>query len=216
MSRDEKRGDDRKRLKMACGSRWTVIFSLRIAHCNLLGDRLAIVLTLTRKPMTKYKHTLKYSLFVIPMIMLSACSTRLTDFTIISTKNIDLSQAASFQHGKQRVTGKDICFIFIFPFGIPNMKEAIDRAIESCPGAVALVDGVIYNDWGYFVIAAYSGYRVEGTPLINPALITDNNEADELYNTGYVLVECDKNGNVKTKKAISEAEYQKMRTPHKG
>jgi hypothetical protein len=51
------------------------------------------------------------------------------------------------------------------------MKEAIDQAIESKPGAVALVDGVVYQKiWYIPYIYGQSGFTVEGTPLIDPAL----------------------------------------------
>ena len=50
-----------------------------------------------------------------------------------------------------------------------NMKTAIDKAIESTPGTVALLDGVISQK----ITAWKTGYVVEGTPLIDPALLTD-------------------------------------------
>ena len=75
------------------------------------------------------------------------CSQRITDFTIISTKNIDLSRGAEFTKGSQRVEGEDTKHIIIlFPTGIPSTKEAIDRAIEGTPGAVALLDGVLEHE----------------------------------------------------------------------
>ena len=49
------------------------------------------------------------------------------------------------------------------------MKEATDRAIESVPGAVALVDGVVYAR-GWWFIFGESTYIVEGLPLIDPSL----------------------------------------------
>ena len=102
------------------------------------------------------------------------CTTRLTDFTIISTKNLDLSRGASFKRGGGRVEGEDKVHIIVFiPTGTPNMKEAIDRAIESVPGAVALVDGVVSSHaWYIPYIYGQSRYLVEGTPLIDPALAT--------------------------------------------
>ena len=57
-----------------------------------------------------------------------------------------------------------------FPTGTPNIKEAIDRAIESVPGAVALLDGVLsYSSWNAILYGQIK-YIVEGTPLIDPAL----------------------------------------------
>jgi hypothetical protein len=105
-------------------------------------------------------------------IISTGCTTRLVDFTAISTKNVDWSKAATFNRSSARVEGKDTAHIIVFiPTGIPNMKEAIDRAIESKSGGVALVDGVVYSKfWWIPYIYGQTSYVVEGTPLIDPAL----------------------------------------------
>jgi len=105
------------------------------------------------------------------LALLTGCTTRLTDFTIISTKNVDLSVIGRARRGSARVQGKDTAHIIIFiPTGTPNMKTAIDRAIESVPGSVALVDGVLYQSFFYIpYIYGQSSFIVEGTPLINTA-----------------------------------------------
>lgn len=105
-------------------------------------------------------------------LICNGCTTRMVDFTAISTKNVDWSKAAMFNRAPRRVEGKDTAHIIIFiPTGIPNMKEAIDRAIESQPGGVALVDGVVYSKfWWIPYIYGQSSYVVEGTPLIDPTL----------------------------------------------
>jgi hypothetical protein len=102
----------------------------------------------------------------------TGCTTRIVDFTTISTKNVDWSKAPTFYRASARVEGKDTAHIIVFiPTGIPNMKEAIDRAIESKPGGVALVDGVVYSKFWYIpYIYGRSSYVVEGTSLIDPAL----------------------------------------------
>ena len=119
------------------------------------------------------KTALITSLIAI-LFTLQGCTNRVTDFTIISSKNVDLSQIAKYQRGDERVTGEDIAHIIIFiPTGIPNLKEAIDRAIESVPGAVALVDGVVYMTNFNFLIYGQSKYTVEGTPLIDPLKLSE-------------------------------------------
>ncbi|MCH4823374.1 hypothetical protein ML462_09320 [Gramella lutea] len=88
----------------------------------------------------------KITLLLLACILLSSCAYRITDFTIISTKNVDLSRASTFTRNTNRNEGVDKAHIILFiPFGRPHLKEAIDRAIESTPGAVALVDGVVYS-----------------------------------------------------------------------
>jgi hypothetical protein len=103
----------------------------------------------------------------------AGCTMRLTDFTVISTKNVEWSKAATFKRGASRTRGKDTAYTIVFvPTGQPNMKEAIDRAIESVPGAVAMVDGVLYStNWYIPLIYGENSYVVEGTPLIDPSLI---------------------------------------------
>ncbi len=112
--------------------------------------------------------------FVLGLIGLitAGCTTRMVDFTTISTKNVDWSKAGTFSRSA-RVKGEDTSHvIMIFPTGIPNMKEAIDRAIESKPGGVALVDGVVYSRaWYVPCIYGQNSYVIEGTPLIDPSLI---------------------------------------------
>jgi len=109
----------------------------------------------------------------ICMALLGGCSTRITDFTFISSKNIDLSRGADFKRSSVRVKGEDTrSIIFLIPAGEPNAKEAMDKAIESTPGAVGLLDGVINKHYWYIpYIYGEVSYEVEGTPLIDPALL---------------------------------------------
>ncbi|HPN57210.1 MAG TPA: hypothetical protein PLD92_10210, partial [Candidatus Omnitrophota bacterium] len=59
-------------------------------------------------------------------LSLAGCTVRMIDFTILSTKNIDLARASTFKRGAARVEGKDEISIIIFiPTGVPNVKEAI-------------------------------------------------------------------------------------------
>lgn len=106
-------------------------------------------------------------------LSLSACTTRLTDFTIISTKNVEYSKMSDYKRGEHRVEGVDMKhIIFFIPTGTPNVKEAIDRAIESVPGGVALVDGVVYHTgWWIPYIYGQISYTVEGTPLISSSFL---------------------------------------------
>ena len=75
------------------------------------------------------------SVVVAVGLLVSACTTRLVDFTIISTKNLDLSKGASFERGRARVEGVDRVYIIVLiPTGTPNMKEAVDRRSSRCRG----------------------------------------------------------------------------------
>ncbi|MGX2041213.1 hypothetical protein ACWJKU_13935 [Methylocaldum sp. MU1018] len=114
----------------------------------------------------------KTILLILSATLLSGCATRLADFTMMSSKNIDLSRGANFKRGASRVTGDDTKHIIIFiPTGQPNVKAAMDKAIESVPGAVALLDGTITQKaWYIPYIYGQSSFVVEGTPLIDPAI----------------------------------------------
>ncbi|MDB5283504.1 MAG: hypothetical protein JWO06_2579 [Bacteroidota bacterium] len=92
-------------------------------------------------------------LAIVIAIAASSCTRRVIDFTVISTKNVQMSMDKS--KGKQ-VTIKDIK-----PFGINvTLKGAIDKALNTAgPGYDMLIDGVIsYTQ--YWIFAA--GYKVEG------------------------------------------------------
>lgn len=97
----------------------------------------------------------------VGVMMLSGCSLRVTDFTVISTKNVNVpvkQQAA-------RTKGEDCVAVVLVPLGVPNLKEAIDKAIENAgPGYDALIDGVAYFDNFNFFFGKQC-YRVEGTPI---------------------------------------------------
>lgn len=78
------------------------------------------------------------------------CSCRLTDFTLISTKNVTLD----VKKDHPRVIGKGF-----------TVKDAVDKAVESAgPGYDALIDGVIYE--GFF------RYKVVGTPIKTTETVT--------------------------------------------
>ncbi|GAB6046880.1 hypothetical protein JCM19379_07030 [Methyloparacoccus murrellii] len=108
----------------------------------------------------------KLTAAILAAALLPGCSQRVIDFTVLSTKNIDLSRSADLKRVQKRVKGEDIVPVVLLPFGIPNAKTAIDKAIESTPGAVALTDGVINQRITLFF--GITGFEVEGTPLVDP------------------------------------------------
>ena len=103
--------------------------------------------------------------------LMAGCAHRLGDFTVISSKNVDLTRGADFKRGPARVKGDDMRAVVLFiPIGLPNVKEALDDAIEKTPGAVALVDAVVTRKSFWFLVGGVGGFEVEGTPLIDPAV----------------------------------------------
>ena len=105
----------------------------------------------------------------VAALLLSGCSRRMIDFTIISSKNTQL-QIPQEAMG-ERVEGEDtVLWLFIgfgyIPLGTPEIKEAVDKAIQSAgPGYDALVDGVLYQVSAYYLLTMKTGYKVVGTPI---------------------------------------------------
>jgi hypothetical protein len=94
-------------------------------------------------------------LAIVAAIVVSSCTHRIIDFTVISTKNVQMSMDKS--------KGKQVKIKDLKAFGInATLKGAIDKALQSAgPGYDLLVDGVISVSNYYFV----AGYRVEGLAL---------------------------------------------------
>lgn len=148
-------------------------------------------------------------LFIIAAIIFTSCSIRVLDFTIVSSKNIDLSKSASFVKGKTRAQGKDIVhIILIIPTGRADIKEALDKAIETTPGCVALLDGVIYKKMWYVpYIYGRQTILIEGTPLIDPSLSLQSD-----YIPTYSKIELDTQGKIKKKSSLSSEEYISLKS----
>ncbi|MBD3642477.1 MAG: hypothetical protein HUJ18_15890 [Marinobacter sp.] len=97
-------------------------------------------------------------------VLASGCAHRVADLTVGSTKNYNIN-SASFQKG-DRVTGEDMVPVVLFPLGIPNVKTAIDNAIEQDRCAVGLSDLVITNLQQSFLVGRM-GFRVEGNLILD-------------------------------------------------
>lgn len=90
---------------------------------------------------------------------LSGCMARIMDFTLLSTKNVNIPGERG-----ARVQGEDIAnIIIVIPTGQPNIKTAVDRAIENGHGDM-LADAVIsMKSWYIPYIFGQQGFVVEGT-----------------------------------------------------
>jgi hypothetical protein len=108
----------------------------------------------------------KIPIFLLCVVM-CGCRSRLGDFTVITTKNIDLSNFSTHSDmTREPVVGEDEQYIIcIIPTGIPNVEEAIDKALEKGKGQM-LVDAALYYEWFYFpYIYGYGKYEIKGTPV---------------------------------------------------
>jgi hypothetical protein len=106
-------------------------------------------------------------LLALPFLALAAMgcsSTRIGDFTALSTKNVyaknvDITKLPK----KEGVEGEDVRFLGIGA----NFKDAVDKALEAGGGNV-MIDAAFYMESRPFA----SGYRVRGTVINVPYTAT--------------------------------------------
>ena len=101
-------------------------------------------------------------LMLFVFLLSTGCTIRLTDFTAISTKNLNMPAKKG-----GRVQGEDCANLLLGLIPLtgtfqPNLKEAIDKAIEQGGGDV-LIDGVVYQDVIIAFVFNRICFRVEGT-----------------------------------------------------
>lgn len=97
----------------------------------------------------------------IAALLLSSCSARLVDFTVISSKNHSIK--FNLDEGKA-TSGKSMGFLSL---GV-NIKDAMDEALENAgPQYDVLVNGVVRAKSYPF----YGGFEVEGTAVNSRKLI---------------------------------------------
>jgi hypothetical protein len=88
------------------------------------------------------------------------------DLTLISTKNIDLSNAQLDARAGKRVSGKDCGSLVLgfIPVSFPDLEDAVDQALELGGGNV-MVDQVTHQSAVWLVLFSYHCIRAEGTVL---------------------------------------------------
>jgi hypothetical protein len=103
-------------------------------------------------------------LLMASCILFMGCSTRLGDYTVMSTKNIscqnvDITKCEQYPG----VVGKDIRF-----WGCgANIKDAADKALEQHNGNL-LIDVVVYSESVPTFPLIWAGYVVKGTVVKVP------------------------------------------------
>jgi hypothetical protein len=103
------------------------------------------------------------------------CSQRIGDFTLISTKNVEIG--GKYKKA-ERMRGEDKAFYFLFPFGTPNLKNAVDKCIEA--GGGELLTNAVINSSAPFLVGSF-GFEVVGDVWVK-ATMGDLYDPDiELY-----------------------------------
>jgi len=153
------------------------------------------------------KNILKFLFCSFVLLFVLSCTTRLGSFTVLSTRNIEWTRANEYKRGA-RVEGRDIAHIIIFiptKLGV-NIENAVDQALDKVPGAIALVDVVVkLRQVNVSPFYGQVGYIIEGSALIDPLLVSQ----EELEDSAYYIGVCDKKENVSIAK-VSEDEYKKV------
>lgn len=101
-------------------------------------------------------------LFLGTVASLTGCTQRIGDFTIISSKNVNVSANRG-----DRVKGESCVYIILgIPTGVPDLKSAVDKGIENAgPGFDALEDAVLKVKTLFLLFFGQTCYVVEGTAI---------------------------------------------------
>lgn len=106
--------------------------------------------------MTLIKNSLLIILFTS---LMSGCTVRMGDLTLVSTKNIDLSKSKLDMSSGVNVFGEDCKHSLV---GLPNLESAIDDALQKGNGNV-LIDEVTEFKSIWVLIGSIQCYKVKGT-----------------------------------------------------
>ena len=62
---------------------------------------------------------------------------------------------------------------------LADLRARIGAIEQAGPGFDALIDGVLYYEWYWFVVTGYHSYQVEGTPVKTSEVIAQLGERGE-------------------------------------
>jgi hypothetical protein len=107
---------------------------------------------------------LKLLLFVFLIIALTGCAIREGDFTILSTKNVEISRVdlkrIDFTRNMEGSDGR--FWLFFIPFGAPPLlEEAADRALERGRGDF-MTSAVVYRTAWHIILFGWESWTVKG------------------------------------------------------
>lgn len=122
---------------------------------------------------------------------LVGCSQRIGDFTLMSTKNVDIG--GKYKKIDGRFSGDDSRGVFFgIPLGTPNLKTAVDNCIESGKGDL-ITNAVLDGSYWTVIIWGQHKYTVTGDVWIKASMSDLMNPSGELFelqasSQGYELV----------------------------
>ena len=95
------------------------------------------------------------------LVALCACTFRMGDLSIVSSQNVELDP----QVVQRGVEARDCVNLLLFiPLGslVPNVEEAMDRALAQAPEANVLMDVATYSDQLFTYFFNRTCVRVKG------------------------------------------------------
>jgi hypothetical protein len=100
---------------------------------------------------------------VLGVVVMSGCTTRIGDMTVISSKTVNLDRIDIDKCPQTKnVVGRDSRFVFLFiPFGVPHLKDAVDDALAKGNGDL-ITDAAFYSTEWWFLIGEHT-LEVRGT-----------------------------------------------------
>jgi len=110
------------------------------------------------------KNRFTVGLLFLAGVLSSSCTIRHGDFTVLSTKNVEISRVDLKQIDFTRnVEGTDGRFSLLFiPFGAkPIMEEAVDSCIEKGGGDFMTSAKIYHTDWSV-ILFGWEQWKVKG------------------------------------------------------
>lgn len=133
-------------------------------------------------------------ILLIAGFILSSCTMRSHDYTLLSTKNIDFKK--NYKIAKESANGESkVHIIIVIPTGntlsSDTFKAAVDNAIESVPGAIGLTNVVVsYSSWYIPFIYGQQKVMVSGDPIVDVTVkVSENKYFKGEYNDDLELID---------------------------
>ena len=95
------------------------------------------------------------------LVGIGGCAFRVGDLSLVSSQNVGLQP----QVVRRSIEGKDCIYtLLVIPIGglVPNLEEAMDRALAKVPEGNVMTDVAIYNDVVFTFIFNQQCLRVKG------------------------------------------------------
>lgn len=96
---------------------------------------------------------------VFVLLAVTACTQRIGDFTVLSTKNVTISE--KFVKVGRFKADDMAWFVLFIPTGNPNFKTAVDALLDENGGELA-TNAVLSSRFWYAIITGQMGFIIEG------------------------------------------------------